>query len=71
MKNLPISVKFLAILGMLAVFSIAAVGFVARQMYAISTHAQQVNNTVVLAALICRKPPARWKKSAPPWNICC
>jgi methyl-accepting chemotaxis protein len=50
MKNLPISVKFLAILGMLALFAIAAVGFVARQMYAIGAHAEQVNNTVVLAA---------------------
>jgi methyl-accepting chemotaxis protein len=50
MKNLPISMKFLAILAMLAVFAIAAVGFVARQMYDISAHAQRVNQTVVLAA---------------------
>ena len=50
MKNLPISMKFLAILGMLGVFAIAAVGFVARQMYDIGAHAQRVNNTVVLAA---------------------
>ena len=50
MKNLPISVKFLVILAMLALFAVAAVGFVARQMYAIGAHAEQVNNTVVLAA---------------------
>jgi methyl-accepting chemotaxis protein len=50
MKNLPISMKFLAVLGMLAAFTVAAVGFVAWQMYAIGTRAQQVNNTVVLAA---------------------
>jgi methyl-accepting chemotaxis protein len=50
MKNLPISMKFLAVLAMLAVFTVAAVGFVARQMYAIGEQAQRVNNTVVLAA---------------------
>ncbi len=50
MKHLPISMKFLAILGMLGMFTVAAVGFVARQMYDIGTDAQRVNNTVVLAA---------------------
>lgn len=50
MKNLPISVKFLAILGMLAMFTIAAVTFATQQMYAISARASDVNNTVVLAA---------------------
>lgn len=50
MKNLPISMKFLAVLGMLAVFTVASIGFVARQMFAIGAHAQEVNNTVVLAA---------------------
>jgi len=50
MKNLPISIKFLAILAMLALFTIAAIGFVARQMYAIDARAAQVNHTVVLAS---------------------
>ena len=50
MKNLPISVKFLAILGMLALFAVAAVGFAAQQMYDIGAHAQKVNRTVVQAA---------------------
>jgi methyl-accepting chemotaxis protein len=50
MKNLPISVKFLAILGMLAVFTIASVTFAARQIYAIGARAAQVNDTAVLAA---------------------
>ncbi len=50
MKHLPISMKFLAILAMLAAFIIAALGFVARQMHDIGAHAQQVNATVVLAA---------------------
>lgn len=50
MKNLPISIKFLAVLGMLAVFTIASLTFVSRQMYGISARAVEVNGTVVRAA---------------------
>ncbi len=50
MKNLPISIKFLAVLGMLAAFTIASLSFVSRQMYGISARAVEVNDTVVQAA---------------------
>ena len=50
MKNLPISIKFLAVLGMLAVFTIVSLSFVSRQMYGISARAVEVNDTVVKAA---------------------